>query len=153
MSLLFHQNMRRFGGGNVVRNFAYAGTFNAIQGTVGAAEIEVAGFTEVTNNGAAAGAFGPDGLCDALGVVHLANIACGETALANGKSEYIAIGHSPDAQVQSVGRILLNTTGMGGGLRLIHDVAPAVPPPADWCDGSPSIKTPLSTTEAWFMWW
>jgi hypothetical protein len=136
MSMIFHQNMFVFGGGAPARNAAYNQQFGAITAGLGAAApIIVAGFTEVTNNGAAATAFGPGGvgggLCAALGVNFLANIACGATALANGP-EYIAIGVNAGYAIQRVGRIFLDATGRG--VFLYHDISPANPPTAGWCN-------------------
>ena len=145
MEVLFHQNMRNFGGGKQQRNAAYFDAFQDIATNLGVAgDVAVAGFTEVTNNMAAATEFGPNststngGLCAALGVTHLANIACGRTALAKGP-EYIAIGFNGALNVVSVGRIFLNASG--GGMGLIHDVSPMVPPTEDWCNTVPKKAT------------
>jgi hypothetical protein len=138
MAILFHQNMRNFGGGAAARNAAYNQQFAAITGGLGAAgPIAVAGFTEVTNDGAAATAFGPGGvgggLCAALGVVHLANIACGITALANGP-EYVAIGVNAGYAIQRVGRIFVNAEGYRNRISLFHDISPALAPTLHWRD-------------------
>jgi hypothetical protein len=52
MALIFHQNMRRYGGGSVVRNAVFNARFNAIGVATGHTYI-VAGFTEVMNSGPA----------------------------------------------------------------------------------------------------
>ncbi|MFN5972189.1 MAG: hypothetical protein ACK47N_20285 [Microcystis sp.] len=144
MAVLFHQNMRRFGGAAPVRNAHYNAAFGQILAALGAAApVAVAGFTEVCNNGAAATAFGPagvgGGLCAALGVNHIGNIACGQTALAGGP-EYIAIGVNVAYPVVSVGRIFLNSSGCS--ISLIHDISPAIPLTAVWCNQVPSGATP-----------
>lgn len=140
MPVLFHQNMRNFGGGAVHRTNAYATAFGAIGGAfagggaLGAiGPIAVAGFTEIVNNGASANALA--GLCgNNLGVTFQFNIACGQTVLANGP-EYIGIGVHGGLNIISVGRIFLKTvtSQWGGSIGLIHDVAPA-PLTAAWCD-------------------
>ena len=130
MTVLFHQNMRQFGGGVPARNAAYSAAFAVIAGRLaGAGPVVVAGFTEVCNDAAAANAFGVGGLCAALGVEHYANIACGSTALAQG-NEYIAIGIHAGCVVRQVGRIFLNATG--GSIRLILNTPPALPPGQAW---------------------
>ncbi|KQO12474.1 hypothetical protein [Sphingomonas sp. Leaf242] len=48
MASLFHQNMRTFGGGAAVRNAAFNGAFNAINGAVGNVFLAI-GYTEITN--------------------------------------------------------------------------------------------------------
>ena len=144
MAVLFHQNMRVFGGGTAARNAAYHASFAAIAGGLGGAgPVAVAGFTEVMNNGAADTAFGPGGvgggLCAALGVNHIGNIACGQTALAN-RPEYVAIGVHAGLAVVSVGRLIIHATG--SSVSLIHNVSPAIPPPAAWCNQLPNAFTP-----------
>lgn len=121
MGVLFHQNMRRFGGGSVPRNNGYngvmagGGAFGAIAGGLGAAgPVLVAGFTEVVNNGASNGALTTS--CNRLGVTWRGNIACGITALAKGP-EYIGIGVNAGNAIQTFGRMLI---GVGGGVHLIH---------------------------------
>ncbi|TKB70096.1 MAG: hypothetical protein E8D52_03335 [Nitrospira sp.] len=148
MPMLFHQNMRNFNGANAARNAAYVGAFGAISAGLGAVNpIAVAGFTELTSGGNVATALGghnavgipgggPANLCAALNVQPPIMAACGLTALANGKPEFIGISISSAAalgmNVLSVGRIFLHSDGKS--LNLIDDRAPVHPPPAAWCD-------------------
>jgi len=139
MPFLFHQNMRTFGGANAARNGAYLNAFTAINQQIGlAGPLSVMGFTEIVNNGAALGALGP--LANALspgagGIL----VACGITALANGP-EFVGIATANGLAVLSVGRILLQA--VQGGIQLISDVSPAVPPPALWAANLPPQATP-----------
>lgn len=144
---IFHQNMRVFGGGAPLRNIAYQAAFAGIAGGLGGVggPIGVAGFTEVMNNGATAVAFGPGGpvggLCAALGVGFLGNVACGQMALAPGP-EYVGLGIDPAAAVNSVGRICFNQNG--AGVNLIHDVfVGAIGGGAwnHWCNNLPANAT------------
>lgn len=125
MAVLFHQNMRVFGGGTVHRNGAYNGTGGArgafrtiVRGLgVGVGPVAVAGFTEIVNNGATVGAL--TNSCTRLRIAFEGNVACGITALANGP-EYIGIGRDANYALVTVGRILINADR---GIRLIHQRA------------------------------
>lgn len=122
MSFLMHQNMRIFGGQTAPRVVAYQNAFATVlanQNAVG--QLAVAGFTEITNNGAAVIALG--GLCNGLGLNFHAAVACGRTALARGGPEFVGIGVSGQWQVLSLGRILMEV--YNSDVRLIHDIAPA----------------------------
>lgn len=125
MAVLFHQNMRIFGGGAPARNAAYngpgpgpGGAFAAIAAAVaGVGPVAVAGFTEITNNGASVAALTAS--CASLGLAWGGNVVCGRTALAHGP-EYIGIGIHPTYALVTVGHILLQANGGGGGITLIH---------------------------------
>ncbi|WP_437593529.1 hypothetical protein [Sorangium sp. So ce1000] len=120
MPILFHQNMRRYGGGSAPRNAAYNAMLPAILAPLAAPvlPVAVAGFTEVVNNGAAA--TGIAARCANLGVVFVGNVACGITALARGP-EYIGIGRNALYPLLTVGRFLFQASG--GGITLIHQRA------------------------------
>lgn len=138
MAVLFHQNMNIFGGGVAANNAAFHQQFAAISGALGGAgPVAAAGFTEVKNNGAAAAAFGTGGvgggLCAALGINHVANIACGRTAL-TAKPEYVAIGVHATYPIQRIGRMLINITRRGA--LIFNDIAP-MPLTAAWCNNLP----------------
>jgi len=140
MAFLFHQNMRIFGGGTPLRTAAYANAFNSIAGALaGAGGLMVGGFTEIVNNGAAATALaGPaPNLLGNLGLQPAVIAACGMTILADGP-EFICIGINGLGLV-SVGRVFLQVSG--NAVNLLHDVAPAVPPPADWNTFVPAAAT------------
>lgn len=138
---LFHQNMRNFGGADALRNAEYDAQFTAIAAAGAAAappqQIVVAGFTEITNNGASAAALA--GLCNALGVNFVHNIACGRTALAQGGPEYVCIGVSNVANVVGVGRVVLHSDG--GHIGLVDDYSAIGAVPANWCDTLPDNAT------------
>jgi len=149
MSVLFHQNMRNFGGATPVRNAAYSVAFGALTAQLGGLgvpnDIGVAGFTEVCNNNNATTAFNAaaaaGGLCAALGINFYASVACGSTMLANGP-EYVAIGVAANYTVLRVGRICLSTSGQD--VHLIHDsqaVAGGAAPAAGWCNTVPNGAT------------
>jgi hypothetical protein len=130
MASIFHQNMRRYGGGSVPRNAAYrgpvgggGGAFAAISaGLPGpAAPIAVVGYTEITNNGASVGALADcsvsltgGGLGGNVGLVGI-----GRTALAHGW-EYIGIAVRGGWGLVAVGRMLI---GVAGGIVLLHQRA------------------------------
>ena len=121
MACLFHQNMRVYGGGSPARNAAYnVGMPLAIAAPIppAALPVAVAGFTEITNNGASAVALGAR--CANLGAVFVGNVACGITALAHGP-EYIGIGRNAGFALVTVGRFLIQAGR--GGLTLIHQRA------------------------------
>ncbi|BAZ36679.1 hypothetical protein NIES4101_25990 (plasmid) [Calothrix sp. NIES-4101] len=130
MPILFHQNMRHFGGGagpvatlrrnaynqTLVNGGAFANIANGLG--VGVGPVAVAGFTEITNNGVSQGTLVNS--CTRLGIVAVGNVACGITALAHG-SEFIFIGRSAGYGLLTVGRILF---GAGhGGVVLFHQRA------------------------------
>lgn len=150
MALLFHQNMKKFGGGAGPRVGAYNGAFQAMVAPGGplaaAGPIMVGGFTEVTNNGMATDAFsggGPAGinLCLDLGLVHVATVLCSITALANGDRgrEYLAIGVNPACNIIATGRVLVRAWGMG--LEVRDNPSPTPIPPPDWCNNLPKKAT------------
>lgn len=127
MPILFHQNMRRFGGGTAPRNNAYngvagggAGAFAGILAGLGAGvgPVAVAGFTEIMNDGATNAALTAScaslGMAGGAGPGFIGNIACGQTALANGP-EYIGIASS--YPVLTIGRMLIQ---VHQGVSLIH---------------------------------
>lgn len=124
MPVLFHQNMRIFGGGAPLRNAAYngpgpgpGGAFGAISAAVaGVGPVAVAGFTEITNNGASIATLTAS--CTSLGIAWGGNVACGKTALAP-QAEFIGIGIHPTYALVTVGQILLQVGG-GGGITLLH---------------------------------
>jgi hypothetical protein len=112
MALLFHQNMRTFGGNEVLRNNAYATAFNAVRAaaaTMGAGwgPYRVMGFTELMNAGvgmrtnllALARNLSP--LTNRLLLVNVGTMAV------SGNSEYVGIAwRQPTVNVQHVGRVL-----------------------------------------------
>lgn len=125
--------MRVFGGASPPRNGAYSGAFTAINTAINAAgtgPIAVAGFTEIVNGVSSNGALGH--LCGLLGTNFYATVACGETALAENRPEFIGIGVNSACSVLSMGRILINTDDR---IRLIHDISPVLPPTDDWLRG------------------
>jgi hypothetical protein len=105
MALLFHQNMRVFGGGSAPRNAVFTGALTAINAATGAA-YWAAGFTEITNpNAPLRGVLA--GLAATLdpGLTSLVVIEVGTTAL--GMREYIGIVWDNAAfPVAHVGRVL-----------------------------------------------
>jgi len=137
MDYLLHQNMRVFGGGAPPRNNAYHNAFATLSNTLGppANRIRVAGFTEIVNY-ATAGAAAVS-LAAVMGLNTSYNVACGRTALAAGP-EYISIASA--LPVLSVGRIFMNASGQG--MALAHDISPAQPPTAAWCQTVPQQATP-----------
>ncbi len=133
MASIFHQNMRRYGGGSVPRNTAYrgplpvppagGGAFAAIRLAVGAGPvgpIAVAGFTEITNMGAALTALNGCSLSLTGPGGQVGMVRCGITALAHGW-EYIGIAISGAWPLLTVGRILIDAGG--GGVTLRHQRA------------------------------
>ncbi|MCC3158258.1 hypothetical protein LJ737_13500 [Hymenobacter sp. 15J16-1T3B] len=132
MSFLFHQNMRRYGGGSRPRRDAYNspfGGFAIINGGLPAPlpAIAVAGFTEITNNRSSRAALATS--CEVLGgmvagpapaLVPIGNVACGITALAHGP-EYIYLARNTNYPLVTVGRILFQTGR--GGVQLLHQRA------------------------------
>jgi hypothetical protein len=127
MLYAYHQNMRVFGGGAAARNNAYSNAFTTLRATIGGGNgIAAAGFTELVNYPTALLALQQLGA--RMGCPSVMSVACGRTALANGP-EYVGMAFS--SAPQSVGRILIQASGRG--INLIHEIAPMVPPPAQWC--------------------
>lgn len=133
-SYLFHQNMLNFGG-EQNRSEAYEEAFGRLAAALDG-PIQVAGFTEITNNRSASIALGKHGaqnsiyLCGALGVTYRATIACRVGA----RTEFIGIG-SKIAPL-SYGRIIITWgDGKGGnrGLSLGHDIWQEFSSFEDWC--------------------
>jgi hypothetical protein len=88
MALIFHQNMRNYGGGAPGRNVAYNGALGAINAITGAL-YWVAGFTEITNTvGSVAALLARAAVLDA-GLTRIVVIEVGTTAL--GTREFIGI--------------------------------------------------------------
>lgn len=126
MTIIFHQNMLTFGGAAAARNVAYGAAFTA---GFPAGPVDVAGFTEIVNNGATHATL--TALCVNLGITFIGNFSCGITALASGP-EYIGIGVRTavgGAVVRAVGRFGFNK--QNGGLTLIHEIQP-YPVPLNW---------------------
>lgn len=130
MASIFHQNMRRFGGGSAPRNAAYrgpvgggGGAFAAIAvGLPGAAApIGVVGYTEITNNGASLGALADCSVSLAGGGMggNVGLVGVGRTALAHGW-EYIGIAVAGGWGLVAVGRMLI---GVAHGIVLRHQRA------------------------------
>lgn len=138
MPALFHQNLRKFGGGDVDRNAAYLDVFSAIarqaEATDDLGPIWIAGGTEITNAGQAGEAWG--GLCAALGLAGDQVVACGISAL--NTREFIGLGVHPGLQVLSRGRIFLNTNA--GRVFLHHDIED--PDDPEWATQLPDEETP-----------
>jgi len=127
MPVLFHQNMRTYGGAAGPRNTAYfgggaggAGALAAVAaGVGGAGPVAVAGFTEIVNN--LASVAGLTACCASLGIHFAGSVACGITALARGP-EYIGLGVNAAWPLLTVGRVLFGR-GAGGGMQLFHQRA------------------------------
>lgn len=124
MAFFFHQNMLIFGGGTAARNTAYGVQFATIPAA--GMGVEVAGFTEIVNNGASATALGV--LCTNLGVAFVGNFACGRTALGRGP-EFIGLGINAGCTLHAVGRIFFSI--VKGGISLINDIS-ALPLAPGW---------------------
>ncbi len=135
MAVLFHQNLRVFGGGTDARNTAYAAAFAHIKAQVespgGPGSILVAGGTEIVNN--ASGALAWRQLALRLGLNQSEVIACGQTALAHGP-EFIGIAAHPSLQILSTARILIDAHPTLG-CWLHHDIADPLTP--EWSGGLP----------------
>jgi hypothetical protein len=122
MVLIFHQNMKDFGGGSAIRNAAFNGAYTAINAATGA--YLVAGFTEVTNNATSrhqlsnlAGILDP-------GLTNLLVIAVGTMAV-SGRPEYIGIAWDPLwLTVQHAGQVLRNPVN---GIWTVYNNNPAPP--------------------------
>lgn len=112
MALVFHQNMRVYGGNQPVRNGAYIGAFGAINGvTPGAQSYWVAGFTEVMNASAGLRLMlsGLAQIIDPL-LTSFVVIEVGITSVGM-QREFIAIAWDPLAlNVQHLGQVLWNPT-------------------------------------------
>jgi hypothetical protein len=108
--LLLHQNLRTFGGGTPARNAAYLAALPGIGAALGV-PVAVAGFTELTNNGAASAAIA--NCCGAIGLPNSAAIACRQTAVGNAY-EYIGVGTA--APPLGWGRIIVHV----GGVPMVH---------------------------------
>lgn len=123
MALLFHQNMRVFGGGSAARNAAFNGGFTAINAITGPMYV-VAGFTEITNNITSVIQLPPLAAAIDPGLTNLIVIEVGVSAL--GLREHIGIAWDPAyVNVQHAGQVLKNgvtgqwdahNTPTGGGL-------------------------------------
>ncbi|MFC7334525.1 hypothetical protein [Rhodocista pekingensis] len=116
MPWLFHQNMRRFGGGAVARNQAYQTAFQNLVTGAGSAP-SVAGFTEIVNNIAAQQTMAAI-TANQMGMGFYLNVAIGQTALANGP-EYIGVAVQDATTITGIGRITIHADGLDVGL--IHD--------------------------------
>jgi len=143
MSTLLHQNMRNFGGNTQLRVQGYRTAFTTIangQGNPPLTPIIAAGFTEITNNGTAAGALGT--LCNDLNIVFRGLIACGQMT---NQPEYIGLGSSANNVPLAYRRVLIQATGGNSGIRLINDRAPATQGvfPVAWAQTLPPAATPF----------
>jgi len=108
MPLIFHQNMRVYGGGSAARNAVFTNAFTAINAVTGA-NYWVAGFTEITNPNAPLRAQ-LSGLAQVLdgGLTGFVVIEAGTSAL--GLREYIGLAWDPTyVTVQHVGQVLWNS--------------------------------------------
>ncbi|HSZ69481.1 MAG TPA: hypothetical protein VK756_03880 [Solirubrobacteraceae bacterium] len=137
MDYLFHQNMRVFGGDAAARNQAYEVAFAQLRPTLGAASnVPIGGFTEIVNNTTATATM--QMLAGRMGLTTVYLIACGKTALAKGP-EYVAVGASAATPILAAGRIAIDASH--NKITLIHDPAPALPPPPGWCKTLPPGAT------------
>lgn len=138
MPVLFHQNLRVYGGGTPQRDNAYNAAFAQIaqqlNGNAGDGPVWVAGATEIVNNRTAVAGWA--GLCNSLGVGQNAVIISGISAL--GTAEFIGIGVHPGLQILSAGRIFLDVGGQQVGL--YHDIQD--PNNAQWATTLPVAQTP-----------
>jgi endonuclease/exonuclease/phosphatase family metal-dependent hydrolase len=110
MPLLFHQNMRVFGGAAAARNAVFLTRLGAIRAAV-PQPIIVAGFTEVMNSGPRLCVVMPVfGTALNLAITSTAMVEIGVTAV-GGQRECIAIAWSPAAlTVDHIGQVLWNST-------------------------------------------
>ncbi|HTN17520.1 MAG TPA: endonuclease/exonuclease/phosphatase family protein [Chitinophagaceae bacterium] len=103
-TVIFHQNMRTFGGGNEFR----VDVANYVLGFAAASrnfEIKIAGLTEITNNGVVNGVM-PDLHSVLLRSQNpqIFNICCGISAV-GGRSEYTSIGVHETMTIMAIGRV------------------------------------------------
>jgi hypothetical protein len=106
MSLIFHQNMRNYGGGAWLRNFIFDLNFAAMQAATGALYI-AAGYTEIRNNLTALNFTARAAALDP-GLTNGILIEVGITAVGN-KIEHLGIAWDPTVvTVTNAGQVLYN---------------------------------------------
>jgi hypothetical protein len=106
MALLFHQNMRVYGGNSVARNQTFDTAFAAIQASTGA-DYVVAGFTEIDNNEGGQ-QFAVRALSLDQGLTSWVLIEVGITAI-GGRAEYLGIAWDPNyVTAQHAGVVVYN---------------------------------------------
>jgi hypothetical protein len=109
MTLIFHQNMRDYGGNSAPRNALYAARFGAISATPTVPNgVLVAGFTEIMNSGVGLHANMP-GVIQNLdaGLTNFIVIYVGTTSVGR-RAEYIAIATDPVFVAAHAGQVLIN---------------------------------------------
>lgn len=105
MALIFHQNMRDYGGGSIIRNNAYDIALTAINAATGA-NYWVAGFTEITNAGTSRAALTARATVLDPGLTRLIVLNVGTMAV-SGRSEYLGIAWDPAyITVQHAGQVM-----------------------------------------------
>ena len=110
MALIFHQNMRVYGGGAPGRNAAYNVALAAINLATGA-NYWAAGFTEITNNAASVLALLARAAVLDPGLTRIVVIEVGTTAL--GTREFLGIAWDPGSiNVQHGGSVIKNSITM-----------------------------------------
>jgi hypothetical protein len=117
--VLFHQNMRNYGGGTVTRNNQYEQAFTAIATDLNPVRpsVLIAGFTELTNDTTAPAGLN-SGLCAALGVGPAQAVCTRETAA--GAVDYTGIAYAAGVNIQSWGRVVPFVSGQR--VELVDDV-------------------------------
>jgi hypothetical protein len=120
--VLFHQNMRNFGGGptNNNRNAAYQTAFQAISLRLNTNfhSVLIAGFTELTNNAGAVTALN-GGMAGALGLGQVQAVQTRRTAV-GASLDYTGIAVGAGVNILSWGRIV--PVASGGNIALAPDV-------------------------------
>jgi hypothetical protein len=140
LGVLFHQNMRVFGGGQGNRNAAYLTAFGAISLhlNVNFRSVLVAGFTELTNNTTAVQALNV-GLAGALGLGQVQAVNTRRTAV-GGTSDYTGIAVAAGVNILAWGRIV--PVASGQGVALTPDVwDPQTTAFANWASTLPPTAT------------
>jgi hypothetical protein len=139
LGVLFHQNMRVFGGGTVARNTAYLTAFQAISLHLNQNfhSVLIAGFTELTNNTTTVAALN-GGLAAALGVGQVTAVRTRQTAV-GGSLDYTGVAVAAGVNILAWGRIVPVTSSQG--VRLNNDVRPQNVPLATWAAGAPAEST------------
>jgi hypothetical protein len=121
LGVLFHQNMRVYGGAAGGRNTAYSQAFAAISAHLNPVlpSVLIAGFTELTNNRSAVAGLN-NGLCAALGVGQAQAVCTRQTALQTQPMDFTAIAVAQGVNILSWGRVVLSASG--GGVNPVSDV-------------------------------
>lgn len=155
--VLFHQNMRKYGGGQNNRNAAYSAAFQTIRANLNPVPVLIAGFTELANNAGAVAALSNFGPCAALGVGPAQAVLTRETApQRQGRrrpTDYTGIAVAAGVDILSWGRVV---PYIDIGSLLIHDVfAPDVLNPPNgtrtiqWPDPARQPQLTPTTLPAW----